>query len=93
MVHHLTARRPVSWADCVHVYVPPGAWPLLLAGEGPSNPYVVVFACQGCHATFYGEPLLRFPTCPACEHGQLEEVRRFDLRSEPLWPFLDRRPA
>jgi hypothetical protein len=67
--------------------------PCFLAGKPISSPYVALLDCPRCGAGFYAELLLRFPTCPACKQGPLEEVRRFDLCWEPLWPFLGRRLA
>jgi hypothetical protein len=54
------------------------------------DPHVFLMGCNVCGARFYGQALLRTPACPSCGEGTLQQLRVWDLRVEPLRPFIGR---
>lgn len=57
-------------------------------GNGNPTTLVGLFCCPQCRARFYGQPLLRLPTCPTCEVGRLRHIGNWDLDTQPWWPLL-----
>ena len=49
---------------------------------------VAYLRCDQCGARFYGQPLLRYPACPSCQLGRLQQLGSWNLATQPWWPLL-----